>query len=100
MSDERQILVPLNDVARQVLAALEKSQFAPQGGYFSTQSFCLAVPVGLPVDSFQLGVLLSCIDSLEVSHDHWPNGRQFVVFPAALVRLGYSHVERVTLNAE
>lgn len=88
MSDERQILVPLNDVARQILTALEKSQFAPQGGYFRTQSFCLAVPVRIPVDSFQLGHLLASVAGLEVSHDCWPNGRQFVVFPAALVRLG------------
>lgn len=55
MSDERQILVPLNDVARQILTALEKSQFAPQGGYFRTQSFCLAVPVRIPAALVRLG---------------------------------------------
>jgi hypothetical protein len=81
-------IVPTNELARQILLALESSEFEPRAGYFSSQSFCLAVPVGLPSDSFKLGKLLSFVSELEVSYDIFPNGRQFVVFPAALVRLG------------
>lgn len=87
MTTGQAIIVPKNEQAKQIMQALESSEFKPTSGYFCSQSYCLAVPVGLPTDSFRLGKLLPFVLDVEVSYDIFPNGRQFVVFPSALVSL-------------
>lgn len=76
---------PKNELATQVLAALSGTEFEPEPGYFRSQNFCIGVPVG-PTGAFKLGQLLANIVT-EVSYDLWPNGKQYVAFPAASVRL-------------
>lgn len=82
-----QPFTPLNEQAKAIVAALSGTDFEARPGYFSSQNFCLAVPVGSPVRSFKLGRLLAGVEA-DVSYDLWPNGMQYVVFPDASVRLG------------